>query len=141
MAFQDRPGVPRLGAQLAHAQPLALTDGVLDICGVACSADCQSGCLPGRSLLQLQTAPSCPGHPQLAPSSRLLQARAWPKGNTDSTIPFLTNSWVADGVGRRIFFTGAPRLPAETPEGLKKLRQEELDNLRVGLQMRCSQQR
>ena len=73
-------------------------------------------------------------HPYLktAPSSWLLQVRAWPKGSEKDAIPFLTNSWVADGYGGRIFFTGAPTLPAQTPDGLIKLRQQELANLRVG---------
>ena len=64
--------------------------------------------------------------------SSLLQVSVWPKGSDDDKIPFLTNSWVADGYGGRIFFSGAPKLPDQTPDGLKELRQQELDNLRVG---------
>ena len=60
--------------------------------------------------------------------------RAWPKGSEKAAIPFLTNSWVADGFGGRIFFTGTPTLPAQTPDGLMELRQLELNNLRVGIQ-------
>ena len=35
------------------------------------------------------------------------QVRAWPAGKgEDGAVRFLTNSWVADGFGDRIFFTG-----------------------------------
>lgn len=67
----------------------------------------------------------------MASSSRLLQVRVWPKGSEEKAIPFLTNSWVADGFGGRIFFTGAATLPNQTPDGLVKLRKQELANLRV----------
>ena len=65
-----------------------------------------------------------------------LQLRAWPKGADPSTgVQFLSNSWVHDAAPDRIFFTGAPTLPSQTPSGLQALRQEELQNLRVCAQL------
>ncbi|CAL8468388.1 g7928 [Coccomyxa elongata] len=59
------------------------------------------------------------------------QVRAWPKGADPSTgIQFLANSWVHDQAPNRIFFTGAPLLPSQTPPGLQALRKQELQNLR-----------
>ncbi|KAK9915325.1 hypothetical protein WJX75_007630 [Coccomyxa subellipsoidea] len=59
------------------------------------------------------------------------QLRAWPKGADPSTgVQFLSNSWVHDAAPDRIFFTGAPTLPSQTPPGLQALRQKELQNLR-----------
>ena len=62
----------------------------------------------------------------------------------DKAVAFLTNSWVAssdpqtvleDSAGRdsegRVFFTGTPCLPKDTPPGLVKYREDELATLRV----------
>nr|VDD58707.1 unnamed protein product [Brassica oleracea] len=48
-------------------------------------------------------------------------------------VHFPCNSWVQsqkDHPEKRIFFTNQPFLPSETPDGLKKLRERELKNLR-----------
>ena len=60
-------------------------------------------------------------------------------------VDFLANSWVAssdphavpeNSAGRdsegRVFFTGTPCLPKQTPPGLKTYREAELATLRVG---------
>jgi hypothetical protein len=75
----------------------------------------------------------------------LVQLVATPVGEpADKAVTFLANSWVASGdpqtvledsAGRdsegRIFFTGTPYLPKDTPPGLEKYRENELATLRV----------
>ena len=97
---------------------------------------------------------ACPPFPEVAmrhadhPSILhcLVQLVATPLGaSADKTITFLTNSWVAcsdpqtvleDSAGRdsegRVFFTGTPCLPKDTPPGLEEYRKNELATLRVG---------
>ena len=65
---------------------------------------------------------------RLVHHSCLMQVYAWPKGSDNAKTPFLTKSWVADGFGGRIIFSGAPTLPDQMPGGQKELRQQELDN-------------
>ena len=75
----------------------------------------------------------------------LVQLVATPVGApADKAVAFLANSWVAssdpqtvleDSAGRdsegRVFFTGTPYLPKDTPAGLEKYRENELATLRV----------
>ena len=117
------PQTPRLtGFTLPRYAPSLSTpylDGVNSVTVLAIA-----GALKPPSLALLSVNRSC-----------LLQISARPKGSDSDKIPFLTNSWVADGFGGRIFFSGVPTLPDQTPNGLKELRQQELSNLRVGSPM------
>ncbi|PIA51416.1 hypothetical protein AQUCO_01100325v1 [Aquilegia coerulea] len=55
-------------------------------------------------------------------------------GSSNAPITISCNSWIAskcdDNSQMRIFFTNKSYLPSETPRGLKKLREEDLKNLR-----------
>ncbi|XP_050219799.1 linoleate 13S-lipoxygenase 2-1, chloroplastic-like [Mercurialis annua] len=55
------------------------------------------------------------------------------EGFPEGPLAVSCNSWVHskyDNPNKRIFFTNKSYLPSETPDGLKRLREEELENLR-----------
>ena len=68
------------------------------------------------------------------------QVRAWPAGKEgDSAVRFLTNSWVADGFGDRVFFTGAHAIEASGYAGTtpaKRLEQASVEHIQAGSQAR-----
>jgi len=48
------------------------------------------------------------------------------------------HGWVNKQNSPRVFFEGTGLLPSQTPAGLKDLRQQELDIIKVGLSPDCS---